>query len=168
MCNLIANSWEMWIGDHRFLTYIFKWERLNVVGPSHPGLSNHWLVPLYNDKLTIHGFTKKHIGAQISKLFWPSTPPWEVICVNPRFLGSISHVAYSYHPWVSDEMRFCIILLTVFDALRIVEPSLMKWNRHLMKSYHIIGVKWTTLCLHVTNDSRSLKRHNEGKKTFWL
>ena len=29
MCNFEANLWKMWIGDHRFLTYIFKWERPN-------------------------------------------------------------------------------------------------------------------------------------------
>ena len=109
---------------------------------------------------------QKHIGAKVSKVFWPPTPPREV-CVNPWFLGSISHVAYTHQLWVSDEMRFSIIFLTVFDALRIVEPSLMKWNRHLMKSNLIIGVKWPALCLHVTNHSRSHKRHNEGKK-FWV
>ena len=26
MCNLETNPWKMWTGDHRFLTYIFKWE----------------------------------------------------------------------------------------------------------------------------------------------
>ena len=41
----------------------------------------------------------------------------------------------------------------------------MKWNGHLMKSNHIIGVKWSAVCLYVKNDCRSLKRHNEGKKT---
>ena len=35
-----------------------------------------------------------------------------------------------------------------------------------MKSNHIIGVKWSPLCLHVTNDSCSLKMHDEGKKKF--
>ena len=54
--------------------------------------------------------------------------------------------------------------LTLFDALRIAGPSLMKWNRHLMTSNHIIGVKWSAFRLHVTNDSCSLMRQNEGKK----
>ena len=36
MRNLEANLWKMWTGDHRFLTYIFKWERLNTAGHSHP------------------------------------------------------------------------------------------------------------------------------------
>ena len=35
MCNLNANLWKSWIGDHRILTYIFKWERLNTAGLSH-------------------------------------------------------------------------------------------------------------------------------------
>ena len=26
MCNFEANPWKMGIGDHRILTYIFKWE----------------------------------------------------------------------------------------------------------------------------------------------
>ena len=41
---------------------------------------------------------------------------------------------------------------------------LMKWNRHLMKSNHINGVKWFALCLHVTNDSHSLKKAKKKKK----
>ena len=64
---------------------------------------------------------QKAHGAKISKMFCTSTPPWEVICVNPRFLGSISHVAYRYQLWVLDEIRFCIIFLMIFDALKIVE-----------------------------------------------
>ena len=35
MCNLDTNLWTSWIGDHRILTYIFKWERLNTAGHSH-------------------------------------------------------------------------------------------------------------------------------------
>ena len=35
-----------------------------------------------------------------------------------------------------------------------------------MKSNHIIGVKWSALCLHITNGSSSLKWHNECKKFF--
>ena len=49
MCNLEANLWKMWTGDHRILTYIFKWERLNTAGHSHPGSIGHWVAPLYND-----------------------------------------------------------------------------------------------------------------------
>ena len=49
MCNLEANLWKMWTGDHRFLTYIFKWERLNTAGHSHPVSIGHWVATLYND-----------------------------------------------------------------------------------------------------------------------
>ena len=49
MCNLEANLWKMWTGDHRFLTYIFKWERLNTAGHSHPVSIGHWMATLYND-----------------------------------------------------------------------------------------------------------------------
>ena len=49
MCNLEANLWKIWIGDHRFLTYIFKWERLNTAGQSHTVSIDHWVDPLYND-----------------------------------------------------------------------------------------------------------------------
>ena len=35
-------------------------------------------------------------------------------------------------------------------------------NCYVTKSNHIIGVKWSALCLHATKNSRSLKRHNEG------
>ena len=205
MCNLKANPWEIWIGDRRFLTFIFKWERLNVVDrPTLAPATSDWpwytttnwpqVVPQKNKKKQTKQTKQKHIGAKISKIFRPSTPPWEIICVNPRFLGSISHVAYTSHitltskwlrwrlkspvsrlftqpfiraqikenikaprhwplcgeftgtgefpaqrasyaenvsiwwrhheSWVSDEMRFCIVFLTVFDAFRIVEPSL--------------------------------------------
>ena len=48
MCNLDANLWKSWIGDHRILTYIFKWERLNTAGHSHPVSIGHWVAPLYN------------------------------------------------------------------------------------------------------------------------
>ena len=50
--------------------------------------------------------------------------------------------------------------LTVFDAFRIVAPSPDEMEPSLdeVKSHH-----WS---LHVTNDSRSLKRHNEGKNVF--
>ena len=49
MCNLEANLWKGWIGDHRILTYIFKWVRLNTAGHSHPVSIGHWVAPLYND-----------------------------------------------------------------------------------------------------------------------
>ena len=49
MCNLEANLWKMWTGDHRILTYIFKWERLNTAGRSHTLSIGHWVAPLYND-----------------------------------------------------------------------------------------------------------------------
>ena len=49
MCNLDANLWKSWIGDHRILTYIFKWERLNTAGHSHPVSTGHWVAPLHND-----------------------------------------------------------------------------------------------------------------------
>ena len=49
MCNLEANQRKMWTGDHRILTYIFKWERLNTAGHSHTVSIGHWVVPLYND-----------------------------------------------------------------------------------------------------------------------
>ena len=49
MCNLEANLWKIWIGDHRILTYIFKWERLNTAGQSHPVSISHWVAPLYKD-----------------------------------------------------------------------------------------------------------------------
>ena len=49
MCNLEANLWKSWIGDHRILTYIFKWERLNIAGHSHSVSICHWVVPLHND-----------------------------------------------------------------------------------------------------------------------
>ena len=80
----------------------------------------------------------------------------KVICVKIRFWSSISHVAYMYQLWVSDEMRFCNIYF--WQYLMHSEY----WNRHLMKSNHIIRVKWSALCLYVTNDSRSLKWHNKG------
>ena len=55
------------------------------------------------------------------------------------------------------------MFLTVFDALRIVEPSPDEVEPSLdeVKSK---GVKWSALYLHVTNDSRSLKRHKEDLK----
>ena len=49
MCNLDANLWKSWIGDHRILTYIFKWERLNTAGHSHSVSIGHWVAPLHND-----------------------------------------------------------------------------------------------------------------------
>ena len=49
MCNLDANLWKRWIGDHRILTYIFKWERLNTAGHSHSVSIGHWVAPLHND-----------------------------------------------------------------------------------------------------------------------
>ena len=49
MCNLEANQRKMWTGDHRILTYIFKWERLNTAGHSHTVSIGHSVVPLYND-----------------------------------------------------------------------------------------------------------------------
>ena len=49
MCNLDANLWKSWIGDHRILTYIFKWERLNTAGLSHSVSIGHWVAPLHND-----------------------------------------------------------------------------------------------------------------------
>ena len=49
MCNLEANLWKIWIGDHRILTYIFKWERLNTAGQSRPVSISHWVAPLYKD-----------------------------------------------------------------------------------------------------------------------
>ena len=49
MCYLEANLWKMWTGDHRILTYIFKWERLNTAGHSHTLSIGHWVAPLYND-----------------------------------------------------------------------------------------------------------------------
>ena len=49
MCNLDANLWKRWIGDHRILTYIFKWERLNTAGHSHSVSIGHWVAQLHND-----------------------------------------------------------------------------------------------------------------------
>ena len=49
MCNLDANLWKRWIGDHRIMTYIFKWERLNTTGHSHSVSIGHWVAPLHND-----------------------------------------------------------------------------------------------------------------------
>ena len=49
MCNLNANLWKSWIGDHPILTYIFKWERLNTAGHSHSVSIGHWVAPLHND-----------------------------------------------------------------------------------------------------------------------
>ena len=49
MCNLDANLWKSWIGDHRILTYIFKWERLNTAGHSHSVSIGHSVAPLHND-----------------------------------------------------------------------------------------------------------------------
>ena len=49
MCYLDANLWKRWIGDHRILTYIFKWERLNTAGHSHSVSIGHWVAPLHND-----------------------------------------------------------------------------------------------------------------------
>ena len=49
MCNLDANLWKRWISDHRILTYIFKWERLNTAGHSHSVSIGHWVAPLHND-----------------------------------------------------------------------------------------------------------------------
>ena len=49
MCNLKANLWKMWTGDHRILTYIFKWERLNTAGHSHTVSIGLWVASLYND-----------------------------------------------------------------------------------------------------------------------
>ena len=49
MCNLEANLRKMWTDDHRILTYIFKWERLNTAGHSHTVSIGHWVAPLYND-----------------------------------------------------------------------------------------------------------------------
>ena len=49
MCNLEANLWKNWIGDHRILTYIFKWEGLNTAGHSHSVSICHWVAPLHND-----------------------------------------------------------------------------------------------------------------------
>ena len=69
-----------------------SWLQQPVIGPDIQRQTDHRL---------FHKKTKKnktkHIGAKISKIFRPSTPPWEIICVNPRFLGSISHVAYTSH-----------------------------------------------------------------------
>ena len=122
MNNLKANPWEIWIGDHRFLTYIFKWEQLNVVDrPILARATNDW--PRYITTNWPRVVPQKVHRCQESKIFWPTNPPWEIISVKPRFLGSISHVVYTCQLWVSDEMRYCIVFLTVFDALRIVEPS---------------------------------------------
>ena len=126
-------------------------------------------------------FYKKHIDARISKTFWPPTPHWEAICVNPRYWVSISccvHRGYpakralsamlsmagrallAGYPWHVSAMSFRWnailghIILIVFDAIQIVELSPDE------------GEPSPALCLHVTNDSCSLKRHNKDKKTF--
>ena len=49
ICNLEGYLWKIWIGDHRILTYIFKRERLNTAGQSHPVSISHWVAPLYRD-----------------------------------------------------------------------------------------------------------------------
>ena len=49
MSYLVSNLWKMWTGDHRILTYIFKWERLNTAGHSHTVSIGLWVAPLYND-----------------------------------------------------------------------------------------------------------------------
>ena len=54
MCNLEGNLLEIWIGDHRFLTYIFKWG-----GLPFPHRLRQPLTPLYNDKLTTGCSTKR-------------------------------------------------------------------------------------------------------------
>ena len=115
-------------------------------------------------------FRKKHIGAMTRKnLFTPPPPNWEGISVNQRFWVYISHIVCMYQLWVSDEMQFCgtSFWLYLMPFKKWNRPP-MNWNRQLMKSNHIIGVNWSTLCLHVTNDSRSLKWHNVCKKRFSL
>ena len=64
------------------------------------------------------------IAPQISKIIWPPTPHGEAICVKPRFWVSISlccvHVSVMKFRW---NANLCHIILIVFDAVRIVEPS---------------------------------------------
>ena len=108
MCNLEANLWKMWTGDHRILTYIFKWERLNTAGHSHTVSIDHWVAPLYNDKLTTVCSTKSLYVLRQAKIFRPPITLWEGICVNYRFWVSIFHIVYMYQLWVSGEMQFYI------------------------------------------------------------
>ena len=41
-------------------------------------------------------------------------------------------------------------------------------DKQNMLSNHTNGVKWSALCLHVANDSCTLKRHSEGGKKFFF
>ena len=86
-------------------------------------------------------------------------------CVSHIFWGFISHAVYMYQLWVSDEMQFCVTSFWLY-LMQIQYCTLFKWNSDLIKSNHIIGVKWCAPCLHVTNDSSSLKWHKGCKKVF--
>ena len=54
------------------------------------------------------------------------------------------------------------IILIVFDLVRIVEQSPDKVEPSPDDSNHIIGVNWSTLCLHVTNKQRVLMHGHQG------
>ena len=114
MCNLEANPWKMWIGDYRLLyTYIFKWERLDCAGHSHPTTISHWT--------ELH---KKQIGAKTSKnLFTSHISLGRHLC-KPQILGF--YLSYCIHvSFVSFGLNaiLCHIILVVFDAVWIVELS---------------------------------------------
>ena len=154
----------MWIGDHRFLTYIFQWEQLKRTGPSHPASTSHWMAPL---RQTDHRlFHKKHIGAKIRKILFTPTPHWENICVNLdsgfRSLMLCTCISYEFQIKCNSVSHHfdCVWCNSNSGTVPWWSGTVTWW----IKKNHIIGVKWTALCLHVTNDTRSLKWHNEVKK----
>ena len=126
MCNLEGNPWKMWIGDYRLLcTYIFKWERLDCAGHSHPFPPHQPLHGPIIQRLTDHRlFHKKQIGAKTSKNLFTSLISLGRHLCKPQILGF--YLSYCIHvSFVSFGLNaiLCHIILIVFDAVWIVELS---------------------------------------------
>ena len=115
MCNLETNQWKMEIGDRRFLTYIFIWERLDSAGHSYQPQSATEL-PHYittNWPQVVPQKERAKVLRQ-AKIFRPPNSPWEGICVNHKFWFSISHIVYMYQLWVSDEMQYGVTIFWLY------------------------------------------------------
>ena len=128
MCNLEADLWKMWIGDHRFLTYIFIWGRLNTTG--HSSLS-----PSANNRL----FHKRPIGAKTNKNLSTSHFSLGRHLCKPQILGF--HLSYYVHVSVVSfglNASLYHIILIVFDLVQLVEqsPDKVEPSPDEVKSHH--------------------------------
>ena len=131
MCNLVTNLWKLWIGDHRFLTYIFKWERLITVDHFHPVSIGHCVTPLYNDKKPIDVKRRKNISISDFSLGRHLCKPH----ILGFYLSHCVHVLVVSFGW--NAILYHIISI-VFDSVRLVEhsPDKVEPSPDEVKSHH--------------------------------